>query len=104
MPLISDMCTGVKSPLSELQMMKSFPKVSLKDTVDASVPFYSEYDMRPSSSILIVLLFSGKCLSISDAIGRRLRDGDKIRYKVCPDTRLFLFPTYSAFQLKLMRK
>ena len=24
----------------------------------------------------------GKCLSISDAIGRRLRDGDKIRYKV----------------------
>ena len=24
----------------------------------------------------------GKCLSISDAIGRRLRDGDKIRYKL----------------------
>ena len=47
--------------------------------------------MRPSSSILIVLLFSGKCLSISDAIGRRLRDGDKIRYKVRPDTRLFCF-------------
>ena len=27
---------------------------------------------------------SGKCLSISDAIGKRLRDGDKIRYKVQP--------------------
>ena len=26
--------------------------------------------------------FAGKCLSISDAIGRRLRDGDKIRYKL----------------------
>ena len=26
--------------------------------------------------------YPGKCLSISDAIGRRLRDGDKIRYKV----------------------
>ena len=37
----------------------------------------------------ILLLYSGKCLSISDAIGRRLRDGDKIRYKVRPDTRLF---------------
>ncbi len=24
----------------------------------------------------------GQCLSISDAIGRRLRDGDKIRYKL----------------------
>jgi hypothetical protein len=29
-----------------------------------------------------VPLVAGKCLSISDAIGKRLRDGDKIRYKV----------------------
>ena len=28
------------------------------------------------------IVSEGKCLSISDAIGRRLRDGDKIRYKV----------------------
>ncbi len=42
-----------------------------------------------SMSHSILLLYSGKCLSISDAIGRRLRDGDKIRYKVRPDTRLF---------------
>jgi len=28
------------------------------------------------------IVSEGKCLSISDAIGRRLRDGDKIRYKL----------------------
>jgi len=28
------------------------------------------------------IVSDGKCLSISDAIGRRLRDGDKIRYKL----------------------
>ena len=28
------------------------------------------------------IVSEGRCLSISDAIGRRLRDGDKIRYKV----------------------
>ena len=95
-PLISDMCTGVKSPPSELQMMKSCLMVSYLifikqlDRYRCS-PFlfcYSEYDMRPSPSIL--LLFSGKCLSISDAIGRRLRDGDKIRYKVWPDKIIFV--------------
>lgn len=58
---------------------------------------FSEYNMHMHVPHSISLLYSGKCLSISDAIGRRLRDGDKIRYKVGPDTRLFLFPTYSAF-------
>ena len=28
------------------------------------------------------IVSEGQCLSISDAIGRRLRDGDKIRYKL----------------------
>ena len=28
------------------------------------------------------IVTEGQCLSISDAIGRRLRDGDKIRYKL----------------------
>ncbi len=28
------------------------------------------------------IVSDGMCLSISDAIGRRLRDGDKIRYKL----------------------
>ncbi len=28
------------------------------------------------------IVSEGLCLSISDAIGRRLRDGDKIRYKL----------------------
>ena len=29
-----------------------------------------------------VIVSTGQCLSISDAIGKRLRDGDKIRYKL----------------------
>ena len=48
------------------------------------------------------IVSEGKCLSISDAIGRRLRDGDKIRYKVRHsrhDTELTL-----PLQLKLLRK
>ena len=28
------------------------------------------------------IVTEGQCLSISDAIGKRLRDGDKIRYKL----------------------
>lgn len=28
------------------------------------------------------IVSEGQCLSISDAIGKRLRDGDKIRYKL----------------------
>ena len=35
--------------------------------------------LRPSDDEIVS---EGKCLSISDAIGRRLRDGDKIRYKL----------------------
>ena len=39
----------------------------------------------PVSSLRISddeIVSDGHCLSISDAIGRRLRDGDKIRYKL----------------------
>ena len=28
------------------------------------------------------IVSEGQCLSISDAIGKRLRDGDKIKYKL----------------------
>ena len=58
--------------------------------------------------------YPGKCLSISDAIGRRLRDGDKIRYKVrvIIDCTVKMYCSYYAtfiqstfiFQLKLNKK
>ena len=50
------------------------------------------------------IVSEGKCLSISDAIGRRLRDGDKIRYKVIIMRIKNSILTNSYFQLKLLRK
>ena len=77
---------GVRLPLSELLMMKLFRRVRYLSIIPLSTN-----TICVDVSLNILLLYSGKCLSISDAIGRRLRDGDKIRYKVRPDTRLFCF-------------
>ena len=60
--------------------------MTLGMTCVSTITISSRYSYGgPVSSLRISddeIVSDGHCLSISDAIGRRLRDGDKIRYKL----------------------